>query len=268
MSEYIYNKIDFIIMICLALLVAFIIGFNIIQIVDSKLSSVVINVPPQNCALPPIYLNLDKDLNLKESKQLLLNDVLTNKSVSSNKSSTSTTSNESIVGEEFDNLSNKFSLEKFGDIQDYPLIYDDNRRHLISSIINSNESNKIINNKTIYEKDKDPNYNDINNIPLLVAPDTDVPNRAGPNAIGYYASKVKLIEDTNSPLMKLAKENANKINKIIAQDTLNDRTKIPEINGTFDAYNAFVDLRTDSYANITSIGKSMLTPYVSYPVPS
>ena len=36
MSEYFTNKIDFIIMIVLALLVAFIIGFNILQLIDSK----------------------------------------------------------------------------------------------------------------------------------------------------------------------------------------------------------------------------------------
>ena len=33
-------------------------------------------------------------------------------------------------------------------------------------------------------------------------------------------------------------------------------------------YNKFEDLQNSSYANITSIGKSLLTPYVSFPVPS
>ena len=61
---------------------------------------------------------------------------------------------------------------------------------------------------------------------------------------------------------------ANKINEVVAKCTLDDSKKIPEVNGTFDGYNAFVDLRSDSYANITSIGKSMLSPYVSYPIPS
>ena len=148
------------------------------------------------------------------------------------------------------------------------MVYDDNRRHLLSSVITEQKANQIIDQKTMYETATDPNYNTVNNIPLLIAPDTNVPNRAGPNSKGYYASKVKLIEDPNSPLMKLAKLNANKINDTIAKCTIADRNKIPEVNGTFDGYNAFVDLRTDSYANVTSIGKSMLSPYVSYPVPS
>jgi len=253
-----------------------IIGFNILQLIDSKLSSVTINVPTSNCSIPPIYVNIDKDSNIKQFK---LNDVI------------STVSNEyeSIV-EGFGNTDTNYynyeqekNKENFGNLQDYPLMYDNNRRHLLSGIITEPKANQVINQKTIYETAKDPNYNTVNNIPLLVAPDTNVPNRAGssephknsqgnfirgPNSKGYYASKVKLIEDTNSPLMKLAKSNADQINKVVEKCTLADRNRIPEVNGTFDGYNAFVDLRTDSYANITSIGKSMLSPYVSYPVPS
>ena len=265
MSDFLYNKIDFIIMIVLALLVAFIIGFNIIQLIDSKLSSVTINVPPQNCQLPPIYLNIDKDSNIKQIK---LNDVISaisNESII-NSQETNNIENFSNI-EEFSNKNDQ-QIEQFGGIQDYPLIYDDNRRHLISDIINSNDGEKLINNKTIYDNGIDPNYNTVNNLPLLFAPDTDVPNKAGPNSKGYFTSKVKLIEEQNSPLMKLAKSNANKINNTVARCTLADRTKIPEVNGTFDGYNAFVDLRTDSYANVTSIGKSMLAPYTSFPVPS
>jgi len=270
MSEYFSNKIDFIIMIVLALLVAFIIGFNILQLIDSKLSSVTINVPPtSNCSIPPIYLNMDKEFNIKQIK---LNDVISNVSTEAEIKNI-----ENI--EEFENTdSNYYNYEKeqnememkenFGNLQDYPLIYDDNRRHLISSTLVEPKANKIIEQKTIYETAQDPNYNTVNNLPLLVAPDTNVPNRAGPASKGYYASKVKLIEDPNSQLMKLAKSNADKINKVVARCTLDDSKKIPEINGTFDGYNAFADLRTDSYANVTSIGKSMLTPYVSYPVPS
>lgn len=280
MTDFLYNKIDFIIMIVLALLVAFIIGFNIIQIIDSKLSSVTINVPSQNCQLPPIYLNLDKETG--DIKQIRLNDVI------------STTSNESVLNSiDYNDIQNNvpiidehdvhdiehFSnttldkntdkqIENFGGIQDYPLLYDDNRRHLIADTLNSTGGKEIINQNTKYDTEKDPNYNTVNDIPLLFAPDTDVPNRAGPDAKGYYSSKVRLIEDPNSPLMKLAKSNANKINSTVARCAMADRSKIPEVNGTFDGYNAFVDLRTDSYANVTSIGKSMLSPYVSFPVPS
>jgi hypothetical protein len=271
MKEYFSNKIDFIIMIVIALLVAFVIGFNILQLIDSKLSSVTINVPSTNCSIPPIYLNIDSDSNVKQIK---LNDVI------------STVSNESESNiESFNNLNNYSGYEKenFGNIQDYPLTYDDNRRNLISSVIAEPKANQVIEKKINYEITQDPDYNSLNDIPLLVAPDTNVPNRAGhsesqknsqgnfikgPNFKGYYASKVRLIEDTNSPLMKLAKSNADKINNIVNNCTIADTNKVPEVNGTFDGYNAFVDLRTDSYANVTSIGKSMLSPYVSYPVPS
>jgi hypothetical protein len=269
MSEYFSNKIDFIIMIILALLVAFIIGFNILQIIDSKLSSVTINVPSSNCSLPPIYLNIDKDSNIKQIK---LNDVINNVSNEStmNKEEFTNLDIEEFTNLDIEEFTNLDKIENYGNLQDYPLLYDNNRKHLISNTINSNKGNQIIDQKTIYETAKDPNYNTVNNLPLLFNPDTNVPNRAGIYASpkSYFASKVKLIEDPNSPLMKLAKENANKINNVVSKCTLNEKNKVPEVNGTFDGYNSFVDLRSDSYANITSIGKSMLSPYVSFPVPS
>ena len=283
MSDFSYNKIDFIIIIVLALLVAFIIGFNIIQIVDTKLSSVIINVPPQNCNIPPIYLNIDKDSNIKQIK---LNDII---STTSNESQMNLTNNKNDIIEEIEGFNNIEDYEKinnkedFGNIKDYPDKYDSNNLHIMTGILNSDMGNKLINNQTIYTNTKDQNYNTVNNIPLLFAPDTDVPNRAGfsephknsqgkfirgPDSKGYYSSKVKLIEDTSSPLMKLYKQNFDKINSTVAKSTLENRKRVPEVNGTFDGYNSFVDLRSDSYANVTSIGKSMLTPYTSYPVPS
>ncbi len=60
------NKFDIIIIIILSLMVAFFIGFNIINLIDSKLSAVTIHVPPQKCQVPPIYLTLDKDSKLKQ----------------------------------------------------------------------------------------------------------------------------------------------------------------------------------------------------------
>ena len=71
-----FGKIDVIIIIVLALLVAFIIGFNIIQIIDNKLNSVIINVPPQNCTLPQILVNFDKDnkpIKLNQEQMNILN---------------------------------------------------------------------------------------------------------------------------------------------------------------------------------------------------
>lgn len=263
MSEYFTNKIDFIVIIVLALLVAFIIGFNILQLIDSKLSSVTINVPPSSsCSIPPIYLNMDKEFNIKQIK---LNDVISNVSTENNVEEFKT--QESDTYDSYKKKKIDIEEENFGNLHDYPLIYDDNRRHLLSSSIVEPSANKVIEQKTIYQTATDDNYNTVNNVPLLIAPDTDVPNKAGPYSKGYHALKVKLIEDPNSPLMKLSKLNSNKINMIVSTCAQND-TKTNDINGTFDGYNAFVDLRTDSYANITSIGKSMLSPYTSYPVPS
>lgn len=292
MSDFFYNKMDFLIIIVLALLVAFIIGFNIIKIIDSKLSSVTINVPTQNCQLPPIYLNLDKETG--DIKQIKLNDVI---STTSSETVLNSIENDNIdiindiddndidninakkninsntnIKENFDSSNSQQYLndriENFGGIQDYPLLYGDDHRYLIADTIVPNRSNAIIEQKTKYELAQDPNYSDINHLPLLFAPDTDVPNKAGPNSKGYYSSKVKLIEDPNSPLMKLAKDNLNKVNQAVAKCALASRNKIPEVNGTFDGYNAYADLRTDSFANVTSIGKSMLAPYTSFPVPS
>jgi hypothetical protein len=266
MSEYFSNKIDFIIMIVLALLVAFIIGFNILQLIDSKLSSVIINVPPSsNYSIPPIYLNIEKDSNIKQIK---LNDVI---STLSTQPEMIPESDLDIKGLETDmtcdykndNLNEK--KENFGNLRDYPFEYDDNRKHLISTI--SVDEPRVIK-ETTQNNATNPNYNTVNNIPLLIFPDVDVPNKAGLDAKGYYASRVKLIENQDSPLMKLAKSNNDNINKVVSKCTLADLNKIPNVNGTFDGYNAFVDLRSDSYANITSIGKSMLSPYTSYPVPS
>ncbi len=274
MSDFFYNKIDFLIMIVLALLVAFIIGFNIIKVIDSKLSSVTINVPAPNYKLPPIYLNLDKENG--EITQIKLNNLdsdIRNEISSEYLSNINNQQKENFQHSDLDinqqtHNNEQSPIENFGGIQDYPLLYGDDHRYLIADTVVPNKSNIIINQKTKYELEQDPNYDDINHIPLLFAPDTNVPNRAGPDSKGYYSSKVKLIEDPNSPLMKLAKENANKINQAVGKCALSQRNKIPEVNGTFDGYNAFVDLKTDSYANITSIGKSMLSPYTSFPVPS
>jgi hypothetical protein len=285
-------------MIVLALLVAFIIGFNIIQIVDSKLSSVTINVPQQNCQMPPIYLSVDKDTG--DIKQIKLNDVVSTESngvdrfdrLNNLDDSNKSIYNESehngsvynLIDNKFENFANLNSnpnsntmlnnddktkrIDNFGNIHDYPSTYDSNRKSLIYPNTNSDSGLQIVNLQNEIDFDQDPNYNTVGDIPLLFAPDPDVPNKASPDAKAYYSSKVKLIQDSNSPLMKLAKINAQKINQVVAKSTMSDSSRIPEINGTFDGYNAFVDLKTDSYANVTSIGKSMLTPYTSYPVPS
>ena len=241
MSES-YDKLDFIIIIVLSLLVAFIIGFNIIQVIDTKLSSVTINVPPQENNLPPIYLNIDKDSNIKQIK---LNDVI------------STQDNQVDM-----------EIENFGNLKDYPDNYQEPKNRLIANLISSKTGDEIINQKTYYEDAKNKNFNTLNNIPLLIAPDTDNATRAPDDAIGYYNNKVKLVTNSDSPLLKIAKENLKNINNIVSKCSIENSNNIPEINGTFDGYNSFVNLKEDSFANVTSIGKGMLTPYNSFPVPS
>ena len=61
-----------------------------------------------------------------------------------------------------------FSYFQLPNLQDYPLVYDDNHRHLISNILTKPKTNKIIEQKTIYESVTDPNYYIINNFPLLI----------------------------------------------------------------------------------------------------
>lgn len=237
-----YIKVEYILIIILSIAIAIVIGFSIIQVIESKLGSVTINVPPQSCSIPPIYLSVDNG----ELRQINLSDVA---GVS--------TKTESNVKQE----------ELFGNLPDYPALQTVDTKHILSGLINSNEASETIDNQSIYTTETNTDYNTVNDLPLLIAPDTNVPNRAGPESKGYFKSKVKLIEDPESPLMKLFKKNENLIDKTLSKCSKND-AQIPPVNGPYDGYNTFLDLKTDSYANVTSIGKSMLTPYVSYPVPS
>lgn len=251
MTDFFNNKMDLIIMIVLSLLVAFIIGFNIIQIIDNKLNSVTINVPPNNCSLPPIYLNLDKHKNNLD-KNILINDLVTN----------------AVYDEES-------QFEKFGNLPDHTLPQDNS--NIIASVVNSNknvldttqDNNSL---DTSYDT-QDPDYNTLNNIPLLVSPDLPTPNQASPSSTSYYSDRIKLIDNSNGELFKLSQK--SKQIKQTLNDTINKckiinntTTNVSDVNNTFNGYNTFVDLKQDSYANVTSIGKSMLTPFTSYPLPS
>lgn len=237
-----YVKVEYILIIILSIAIAIVIGFSIIQVIESKLGSVTINVPPQSCSIPPIYLSVDNG----ELRQINLSD---------------------IAGVSTKTESSMKPKELFGNLPDYPEPQSVDTKHILSGLINSNEASETIDNQSIYTTATNSNYNTVNDLPLLIAPDTNVPNRAGPESKGYFKSKVKLIEDPESPLMKLFKKNENLIDKTLTKCSEND-AQIPPVNGPYDGYNTYLDLKTDSYANVTSIGKSMLTPYVSYPVPS
>jgi hypothetical protein len=245
-----FSKIDVIIIIILALLVAFIIGFNIIQIIDTKLNSVVINVPPQN--LPQILVNFDKDnkpiklnndqLNLLNNNPNLHNDTITNISMGTKNSELDKTID---------------SVENFGSLPDKYDTREDKDLDRLSQKISSNLGNDIIND-TNGVNIQNPNYNTINNPPLLIDPEN--PNE------GYYKSRVKLITDSSSPLLKLEEKNMQQLNQVVNACIKNQKPL--EINGTYDGYNRYPNLQGGSFANFTSIGKSLLTPYTSYPVPS
>jgi hypothetical protein len=287
-----FSKVDIIIIIVLALLVAFIIGFNIIQIIDNKLNSVIINVPPQNCSVPSILVNFDKDnrpIKLNQEQMNILNnkvdnELTTNNIEGFNANSTyhfnnvntvnnSNDSNDSNGPSELDHTvntsdsdSNYNSNENFGNIEKYehfgslPDKYpdgDDSYINRFAQRISANLGNEIINNSNKINV-QNPNYNTIDNYPYLIDPDNSTE--------GYYQSRVKLISDTSSPLLKLEELNMGKINQVL--DSCAKNQPVQKVDETFDGYNKYPNLQTGSFANFTSIGKSLLTPYTSYPVAS
>lgn len=278
-----FGKIDIIIIIILALLVAFIIGFNIIQIIDNKLNSVIINVPPQNCTLPQILVNFDKDnkpIKLNQEQMNILNQQVNSELIVSNKlegfssgefnnSINSKNSSELVDSTELDhtvNTSDSYSHEQFGNIniqENYgslPDKYeerDDEHTNIFAQRISSDLGDNLINNSKKINQ-QDANYNTIDNYPYLIDPDN--------SKEGYYQSRVKLISDPSSPLLKLEEKNMQKINQVINSCIKNQ--PVQEIDATYDGYNQYPNLQTGSFANFTSIGKSLLTPYTSYPVPS
>lgn len=303
-----FGKIDIIIIIVLALLVAFIIGFNIIQIIDNKLNSVIINVPPQNCSLPQILVNFDKDnkptklnndqinilnhkLHSETEKNLthqmnnvllsdeernenfgildrdnnLVNSNIIDDSNSSNSAELDQTvnTNDSYSNENFDIFDNSERFgnieikENYGSLPDKYAERDDQDIDLFAQKISNDLGNSIIDNQKKINI-QDPNYNTIDNYPYLIDPDD--------SKKGYYQSRVKLISDSSSPLIKLEEKNMQKINQVINSCIKNQ--PIQKVDATYDGYNKFPNLQAGSYANFTSIGKSLLTPYTSYPVPS
>lgn len=276
-----FSKIDIIIIIVLALLVAFIIGFNIIQIIDNKLNSVVINVPPQNCSMPSILVNFDKDnkpiklnneqLNiLNNANPEILNHKMTEKfanidnsansndSVSSANSELDQTVNSSDSNSEsYENFGNIEIQENYGSLPDKYEHRDDENIDRFAQRISSTLGDRIVNSNNGINI-QDPNYNTINKYPFLIDPDN--------SKEGYYQTRVKLITNSSSPLLKLEEENMNKINQVI-NSCIQNQTPL-EINGTYDGYNKYPNLQSGSFANFTSIGKSLMTPYTSYPVPS
>ena len=225
-----FTGFDILIIIILALLVAFIIGFNIIQTIDNKLGSVVINVPPYEN--PNIYVSLNQDGTFERVQPLI------------NQESKET----------FGNLPQRMSYNEVPNIT--------------SQQVSSNLASDIINTPDDYATSKDKNYNTVNNLPLLITPDPLNPNQSTTLSKPYYTDRIKLVNNPDSPLLKLAEKNKSLILNTINKCSIKELDDNISSDKSYEGYNAYVDLRKDSYANVTSIGKNLITPYVSLPVAS
>ena len=142
------------------------------------------------------------------------------------------------------------SEEEFGNLNDNIKPILDNNTHIEIQKTSNNYANKIINENLLEIKDN--NYNTVNDMPLLIDPENK--NK------GFYPNKIKIIQDKNSPLLKMQEQNKEKI--------LNVLNECNDMNKTFDGYNRYPDLKVNSFSNVTGIGKSLMTPYISLPVPS
>jgi hypothetical protein len=149
-------------------------------------------------------------------------------------------------------------IEKYGSLSDKVDIRDSETSRYISN--KSNQSTEDLLQSVISEDDitkiENPNFNTYNNLPYLIDPQN--PNE------GYYYNRVKLVTNPNSPLLKKADENMKRIDILLKNCSNKNLTNTRDISG----YNNYENLSEDSYANVTSIGKSLLTPYTSYPLPS
>ena len=150
------------------------------------------------------------------------------------------------------------TIEKYGSLPDKITDREENVIQYIAG--KSNQSTEdllqtVIDNEDI-SKIIDPNFNTYNNLPYLIDPQN--------SNEGYYYNRVKLITNPNSPLLKKASENMKRIDLQLKDCANNNLTNNRDITG----FNNYENLSEDSYANVTSIGKSLLTPYSSYPVPS
>jgi hypothetical protein len=240
MSKSQINRTEFIIIIIISLVVAFVIGFNIIQMIDTN----------------------NKNSDIKQIKS-------NNEVLSSTGTGTNTSTN-------LNSNPNPDSTENFGSLNTYPNYYSsdvyvplaNNVSPIIAGLTSEQTAEELLAQPSLYDSVQDPNFNNLNNVPVLISPDPPGPNSVPENSPSYYANRVKLIDNTNSPLLKLYESNFEKLAQQASSCNLKSREAPPQINGTFDGYNAYNDLRVDSYANVTGIGKGMLTPYTSFPVPS
>jgi hypothetical protein len=143
------------------------------------------------------------------------------------------------------------SNENYGNLINDPINKISNTKY---QLISNNNATKIINKSdedTLTELSN--NYNNMNNLPYLVDPKN--------TGKGFLNNKVKLIENPNSPLLKLDIKYKNKINQ-----NINKCPSPPK--QFFDGYNKYNNLRKVNYANVTAIGKNLIVPFTSFPVAS
>jgi hypothetical protein len=298
------NAMTLVIIIIIIMVTFCIAGYTILRTIDEKLGSVVVNVPKHNYKLPPIYLNIDNNSNIKRVK---LNDIICGENISNDESvfynttnpikdiietSTNDNSSNTLTGDYDTNIelikknSDKFnnydygtidqsptngSYENFGNLTENPSYYSIKKQSLLGGKIS--EKNNFENNNSEYTTKKDPNYNLLTNIPLLFSPDIVSPNMKTHESYPYYSNKAKLVDKKSSQLVQLQDLYLNKINKNLNSTVNTDDFDIQNnddnylINGPFDGYNSNVKLQNYSYGNVTSVGKSLLTPYINYPLP-
>jgi len=143
------------------------------------------------------------------------------------------------------------SLENYGNLTDGIINEITNSNY---QLISNNDATNIIN-----KSDEDTltqlsdNYNNMNNLPYLVDPKN--------TGKGFLNNKVKLVENPNSPLLKLDTKYKKEINQKI-----NICPSPPK--QFYDGYNKYNNLRKVNYANVTAIGKNLIVPYTSFPVAS
>lgn len=152
---------------------------------------------------------------------------------------------------ELDDQIKEYNVENYGDLPDGAINEISNSKY---QLVSNNIATKIINkNDEDLLTELSKNYNNMNNLPYLVDP-----NNTGK---GFLNNKVKLVENPNSPLIKLDTKYKKEINQKI--------NKCPSPPKQFyDGYNKYNDLRKVNYANVTAIGKNLIVPYTSFPVAS
>ena len=142
------------------------------------------------------------------------------------------------------------SKENYGNLSDGIIKEITNNNY---QLISNNNATKIIKSDEDTITELTQNYNNMNNLPYLVDPKN--------TGKGFLNNKVKLVENPNSPLLKLDTKYKKELNQKI--------NKCPSPpKQFFDGYNKYNDLRKVNYANFTSIGKNLIVPYTSFPVAS